>query len=122
MEMVIEDFENWNSATYCAKVGCGKVYITVVNQDGQILRVITHRKSVCQCDLTFFDALNRQTTFQTNRDLEVAIKDLLGNDHKQEGHFCSRYNAGVKGAFKRGELAGYSCPDAIARVLQKEIA
>jgi hypothetical protein len=115
-----EGFDHWQSKTYSYKVGCGKLFVTIISDEGQIVRVITHRKSVFDCDLTFFDALNRQTSFQTNRELEQTIKDLRGNDMPKEGHFCRKYGIAVKSALKRGDLAGYSCADAVARALENE--
>jgi hypothetical protein len=116
-----DGFEYTPSRTYCVYTGCGNIFITVCSVEGQIVRVITHRKSVCECDLTFFDALNRQTSFQTNRELEQAISDLRGNDLPKDGHFCRKYNASVKGKIKQGILGGYSCADAVAKVIEKEI-
>jgi hypothetical protein len=115
------EFDWWPSTTTRIFTGCGHMFITVCRDEGQIERVITHRKSVCKCDLTFFDALNRQTTFMTNRELEQAIEDLRGSDHPKEGHFCREYNVSVKSAMKQGRLAAYSCADAISKVLEREI-
>ncbi len=116
------DLEVWDSKTYKVRVGCGNVFITIVKNDGQVIRVITYWKTTFHCDVTFFDALNRQTSFQTNRELEQAIKDLKGNDSQKEGHFCCKYSVSVKGYIKQNKLGAYSCADAIARVLEKEIA
>lgn len=112
-----EDFNCFPSKTYCVKTGCGKLYITICKNDGQILKVISNRKSAFRCDLTFFDALNRQTSFMTNRELEQAIDDLRGG----EMHKCKNFNISVKSAWKRGELGAYSCADAVARCLEREL-
>ncbi len=119
---MMDDFENWDSTTTAVQTGCGKLYITVVKHEGQILKVITHRKSNFECDLTFFDALNRQTSFQTNRELEQTINDLRGAEGQKEGHFCRKYGIQVRSAIKQGMLGAYSCADAVARVLEREIA
>jgi hypothetical protein len=102
-------------------VGCGVIFITIAYENGQIIRVISHRKSTFDCDLTFFDALNRQTSFQTNRELEQTILDLQGNDMPKEGHFCRKYGVSVKNARKKGKIGGYSCADAVSQVLRKAI-
>jgi len=117
-----EDFDSWTSRTYSFQVGCGKIFITVVSYAGQIIKVITHRKSIFACDLTFFDALNRQTSFQTNRELEQAIDDLMGNEHPREGHFCHKYGIKVKSAVKQGKLGAFSCVDAVSQAIRKEIS
>lgn len=114
-------FEFFNSRTYQIYTGCGNIYITICKEEGQIVKTIIHRKSVCRCDLTFFDTMNRQTSFQTNRELEQAIMDLQGNDHPREGHFCHNYNITVRGKIKQGLLGAYSCSDAVARCLKREI-
>jgi len=115
------DFDTWQSKTYRVYTGCGNIYITICREDGQIVKTIIHRKSNCRCDLTFFDSLNRQTTFMTNRELEQTITDLLGNDLPKEGHYCHNYNITVKGKMKQGLMGAYSCSDAIARALKREI-
>ena len=116
-----EDVELFDSKTYRTNVGCGHFYITVCKKDGQIVRVIIYPKRDFDCDITFFDALNRQTTFQTNRELEQAVKDLKGNDHPKEGHYCKGYGIKVKSAMKSGKFWGYSCADAVSQILTKEI-
>lgn len=117
----MDEFESYQSKTYRVATGCGHMFITICSIDGQIIRVIIHRKSVCECDLTFFDALNRQTSFQTNRELEQTIQDLRGNDLPREGHYCKNYNARIKGIIKRGGMGAYSCADAVGLVIRKEI-
>jgi len=115
------EFDKFESKTYKVYTGCGNIYITVCREDGQIVKTILHRKSNCRCDLTFFDALNRQTSFMTNRELEQTIEDLQGNDLPKEGHYCHNYNISVKGRIKSGELGAYSCADAIAKCLKLEV-
>ena len=115
------EFDFWQSKTYRVYTGCGNIFITVCSVEGQIVKVILHRKSTCRCDLTFFDALNRQTTFMTNVELEQVVLDLIGNDLPKEGHFCHNYNITVKSKIKNGELGAYSCSDAIAKVLKREM-
>ena len=119
--MADEDFDFFNSRTYPINTGCGKLFITVCSLNGQIVKVIAHRKSVFHCDLTFFDALNRQTSFMTNRELEQTIEDLKGNDSPKEGHYCTKYNVTVKTKIKAGEMGAYSCADAMARAIEKDI-
>ena len=116
------DLESFPSLTFAFQVGCGKLFITVIHHEGQIIKVITHRKSVFLCDLTFFDALNRQTSFVTNRELEQAIEDLKGFEGvPHASHYCQNYNVTVKSALKNGRLGAYSCSDAVARALEKAI-
>ena len=119
---MIENFEFWDSATYRVLTGCGHLYVTVCSMEGSIIKVIAHRKTSFMCDITFFDLMNRATTFMTNRDPEQAVEDYRGNYHQKEGHYCEKCHVGVKGSIKRGELAAYSCADAVSRVLEKEIS
>jgi len=116
-------FDSFDSATYSVYCGCGHIYITILSKEGTIIKVIAHRKSKFRCDITFFDALNRQTSFQTGRELEQVIDDLRGvsADFGKEAHFCQNYNITVKAKLKQGLLAGLSCADAVAKALEKEI-
>ena len=116
-----DSFDCKHSKTYIAHTGCGKLFVTVVFFDRQIIRVIAHRKSSFECDVTFFEALNRQTTFMTNRELDQVIYDLKGNEDQREGHFCKNYSIAVKAYMKKGLIGAYSCTDAVARVLEKAI-
>ena len=116
-----EDFDSWKSQTWGVPVGCGKLYINICWQDGQVVKVSAFHKSSFSCDATFFESLNRQTTFQTNREIEQTIKDLMGNDDPRLGHFCQKFHAGLKGIIKKGGIVGYSCSDALAKCLEKAI-
>lgn len=104
---------------YKIKVGCGNLYISVIYNEDKPHNVLIHRKSKCACDMTFFDALQKQSTFQTRRDISQLIKDLKGS--LQEKNYCQKFNASLKEAIKEGNLAAFSCSDAVARVLRNEL-
>jgi hypothetical protein len=119
----LKDLEAYPSATYQVKVGCGHLHVTVVYYEGKVYNVFIHRKSKApqvKCDIIWFDGLQRQTTFQTRREMIQVIKDLRGNDDPVQGHYCQQFNIYLKGLIKKGKLAAYSCQDAVARVLYKE--
>ena len=115
------ELEYFPSKTYRVYVGCGNIFITVCQVEGQIVRVILHRKSACICDISFFDALNRLCSFATNHDLEVVLEDLRGNDLPKDGHYCQQYSIAVKGKMKQGLLGAYSCADAVVKAIEAEI-
>lgn len=112
-ELELEDLRPYTSKTYAVRTGCGNLYITVMNMDDKPNRIFIHRDSKVECDLIYLDSLQRQSTFQTQRDMKQLIKDLRGN----ENHYCKQFNASLKGMIKHGKLAAYSCPDAVAKVL-----
>jgi hypothetical protein len=112
-ETELEDFKPYPSKTYAVKTGCGNMYVTVMFVEDKPNRIFIHRSSNLQCDLIYLDSLQRQSTFQTQRDMKQLIKDLRGN----EGHCCKTFNISLKNMIKNGKLAAFSCPDAIARVL-----
>lgn len=116
-----EDFDSIPSKTYRVYVGCGNIFITVCRVEGQVVKVILHRKSACICDISFFDALNRLCSFATNHDLEMVLDDLRGNDLPKDGHFCQQYGIAVKSKMKQGFLGAYSCADAVVKAVEAEI-
>jgi hypothetical protein len=118
---MMTDTDDIISRTYSILCGCGKLYVTVYDMPEGGKNVLIHRKSTFACDMTLLDALQRQTTFQTRRELKQAIKDLKGNDDPRLGHRCEKFHIGIKGAIKQGKLAAYSCSDAIARILEREV-
>ena len=105
------------SKTYKVYVGCGHIYITIDHKDGAIYRIRINRNSKdLKCPFTAFETINRNATFKVRRDPKQLVKDELGS----ERHACEEFTASVKGRIKRGNLAAYSCSDAIARVLLRE--
>jgi hypothetical protein len=110
----IEDFP---SKTYAVKVGCDKAYITVAHKDGKIWLVLFHYNKDLKCARALFDYFSKATTFQSRRELDQTIKDLLRPD---EDYACEEYGILTKKALKEHKLFGFTCGDAIARVLIKE--
>ena len=115
--MVIEAFENVRkSKTYRVLTGCSFVYVTVEHDsDGKLHKIKLQRTSKLHCSLAILDPLFRSCTFESRRDIKQAIKDHKG----REDTACKMCNIKVKSAMKKGELAAWSCSDAIARVLEK---
>lgn len=111
------DLKSNPSKTYKIVTGCGNVYITLDYKDGKIDRIRFQRNSKLKCPITMLDALGRQTTYEIRRDVEQAIEDLRGG----EDHRCDTYSIVVKSALKQGKLAAYSCQDAVAKVLEREL-
>ena len=116
-EAEIGNFEEYPSKTHKVRVGCDAIYITILFKDHTIFKVILHHNKDLKCSRTMFDDLNKQTTFQTRRDLNQTIKDLI---KPNEQYACEECNIFVKRAIKQNKLAGYTCGDAMARVLLKE--
>lgn len=99
-----QEWKEWKSVTYGARVGCGTLFIIVdYNADDTIHRIRIPRNSKFQCDLVMRDVLSRQSTFQVRRDPAQLIKDLKGQQ-------CAPYYAGCKAR---------SCFDAMAQVIGK---
>jgi hypothetical protein len=114
--MVIAPFENIRkSKTYKVVCGCGNLYITCDYKDDKLHKVRLQRTSKLLCSLSVLDPLFRSVTFETRRDIRQAIKDHKGREDLK----CKQFNIKVKAAMKKGELAAWSCTDAIARVLEK---
>jgi hypothetical protein len=112
-------FPFWSSVTAKVKVGCGNLYITIgFNEIGEPVWVRIPRNSKFKCSLTIRDSLARQSTYQL---LAGAQKQLIKDLICSEGQTCEEYNIAVKSAVKQGKLAGYTCGDAVARVIQKLI-
>ena len=105
------------SKTYAVYVGCGKIYITVDYDEDKIVRICINRNSKdLKCPMTAIESLNRSATYKAKRDPKQLLKDEIGS----ERHCCDTYDIAVKSRIKGGEMAAYSCSDAIARVLLKE--
>jgi len=112
----------WSSKTYRYYVGCGNAYITVdYNKDGSIARVCLQRNSKMKCSMTALDALSRQATYTARRDVKQAVKDLVGVDKQGKVIPCEEYSIAVKNAGKKGHAWAYSCQDAVAKVLVREL-
>ena len=108
--------EVFTSRTYKYKVGCGNIYITVIDKNKKPHRVMIHRNSKFRCSLVMRDALARQSTFQKRRDVKQLIADL-------SHHRCESFEdlgfAG-KAALKNSKYTATSCCDAVARCLKLE--
>lgn len=117
--MVIEALQNFKpSKTAKVLTGCGNIYITLdYDSDGKIHKVRMQRTSKLHCSLAVLDPLFRSITFETRRDIKQAIKDHKG----REDTACKKFNIKVKAGMKKGELSAFSCSDAIARVLEREL-
>lgn len=95
------------SCTYCIKVGCGKLYITIMYDSARrFKRVFIPRNSKFKCDLVTRDGLARIATFEGKRSLKQAIKDLGGS----RANHCDAYNVSCQAA---------SCSDAVSIALKK---
>ena len=117
-----DDFDVFDSATYCIFTGCEKIYIIVDSIEGTIVKVRVVRNSKkSHCDLTFFDALNRGASFASARELEQVIEDYRGFEHGKDAHKCVNYNITVKAKEKQGLLTALSCADAVSKALEREV-
>lgn len=105
------------SKTYKVYVGCGHVYVTVDFKEGALYRVRINRNSKdLKCPFTAIETINRNATYKARRDPRQLVKDEIGS----ERHACDAFTVAVKARIKRGELAAYSCSDAVARCLLRE--
>jgi hypothetical protein len=108
-ETVQVEYLTYKSKTYAIRVGCGNLYVTIdYNQNGSFHKIRIPRNTKFNCTLIARDSLAKQATFQIRREPKQLIKDLRGN----KAHACKNYNITCK---------AYSCSDAIAKVVQKEI-
>jgi hypothetical protein len=114
------------SRTYRVFVGCGNIYVNIeLDEEGNPHKVRMQRTSKTHCSPTTLDSLFRSCTFETRRDIRQAIKD-----HKAKSDInspvgvevCDKFNIGVKSKIKQGEMAAYSCSDAIAVVLERVLS
>ena len=124
--MTTEAFPCKSSKTFKCFVGCGNIYVNVeLDEEGKPHKVRMQRTSKTHCSPTTLDSLFRSCTFETRRDIKQAIKDHRAKvdiSNKDVGYeVCDMFNIGVKSKMKQGELAAYSCSDAIARVLERVI-
>jgi len=78
------------------------------------------RTSKLACSPTVLNPLFRASTFTSRRDIRQAIKDNKAGFDKKTGQIecCEKFNITVKAQMRGGDLAAYSCSDAIARVLE----
>jgi len=98
-------------------VGCGNIYITKEYNEGKLHKIYMQRTNKLHCSPSVLVPLFKSCTYTTRRDMKQAIKDYKGT----EVDACEKYNIKIKNAIKQGELAAYSCSDAIARVLEMEM-
>ena len=95
-----------NNYTTGFRVGCGKIYISVLYDDKKRFRkVMVHRNSKFKCDLVTRDNLAKMVTYQARRSLKQALRDLTG---EKFSHHCDMYVVGCES----------SCGDAIAKTLR----
>jgi len=114
----MSDTIEWRSTTYRVFVGCGNIYITIdYNKDNSIHRIRIQRTSKFKCPIIMRDSLARQATFQARRDIGQLVKDLKGNPYNA----CDSYNITITSKMKNNELAGYSCADAISKIIEREV-
>ena len=118
--MTEEGFNYKPSKTWKVLTGCGNLYITADFTNEGVHKVRLQRTSRLKCPLSILNPLYRSATYQSRRDIEQSIEDHKARLDPQSGKFecCDQFNASIKGAWKRGELAAYSCSDALARVLE----
>ena len=118
--MTEEGFTYKPSKTWKVLTGCGNIYITADFTTGGLHKIRLQRSSKLKCPLSVLTPLFRSATYQSRRDIEQSIDDHKAKLDPQSGQMdcCDMFNASVKGAWKRGELAAYSCSDALARVLE----
>lgn len=103
----------YKSKTYRVITGCGNLYVTIdYNEDSSFHRMRMQRNSKMKCSLTLREALARDATYKLRRDGDQFIKD-----HK--GEICEMNNMKVKVAKKKGEIAGTSCSDGVACLVEK---
>lgn len=103
------DFITYKEKTYGIRVGCGNLFIMVeYNTDGSFHKIRIPRNTKFNCSLVIRDSLAKQATFQGRRDPKQLVKDLKGS----KAHCCKNYNITCK---------AYSCSDAVAQVLKKEL-
>jgi hypothetical protein len=116
-EPIVDEFDRvLPSKTYCVYVGCGKIYVTVDYDEGEMCRIHINRNSKdLTCPMTAIDSLNRSSTFQVKREPRQLLKDEIGG----ERHCCEKYGVAVTSWRKSGRMTGYSCQDAVARILIK---
>ena len=107
-----EAFEDkiYPERTYAIKVGCGTLLIIFEREkDGRFHKIRIPRMKDFNCAVTARDALARDATYKMRRDPKQLIKDLKGS----KAHHCEHYNITCK---------AYSCEDAMARVIEREIS
>lgn len=98
---------NYLNSTYQVKVGCGKLYVSILyDEKRRFKRIFIPRNSKFKCDLVTRDMMARTASFEGKRSLRQAIKDLKGS----KGHHCDNYNVTCEAA---------SCSDAVALALMK---
>lgn len=109
------DFKAAPSKTYKVLTGCGNIYISATFNDNHLHKIKMERTNKLHCSPTLLGSLFRSITFQSRRDIKQSIKDLKGSQEDA----CDKFNITVKAQMRGGDLAAYSCSDAIARVLEK---
>lgn len=105
----------YQSKTYKIRVGCGNLYVTVSYKDSDFHKIVIHRNSKFHCSLGSREVLAKQATFQIRREPKQLIKDL------SDPHPCEKYTIVVKSARMKGGLAGNSCADGIAKLVERLI-
>jgi len=102
--------QTYQSKTYAIKCGCGNLYITIeYNEDGSFHKVRLPRNTKFNCSLVMRDSLAKGATYKIRRDPKQFVKDNKGS----KAHACEHYNITCK---------AFSCADAVARVVEREIS
>ena len=111
-EEILEEWSMFSSTTYAIRVGCGKLYITILYDDKKrFKRLFIQRNSKFFCDLVHRYHIEKLATYMGRRNVSQLIKDLRGEKPAfgKDGHFCNRYIAGCEAS---------SCEDAVSLALK----
>jgi len=108
------------SETFKVLTGCGSIYITAEFVEKSLHKIYMQRCAKLHCSPTVLNPLFRSSTFTSRRDIKQAIKDNKATFDTKTGQIecCEKFNVTIKTAMKYGQLAAYSCSDALARVLE----
>lgn len=95
--------------TYRIQTPCGAMYVTVNKYDSKIVEVFAKLGKAGGCPTCQIDVQARliSIALQNGVNIEKIIKQLLGNKCPETG--------------LENENIGLSCPDAIGKVLRKEL-
>ena len=102
--------QTYPETTYAERIGCGILYVTVINHDDKFHRLFmkSEASKTCDCGESWLQAMSGVLTFGIRRalkegNLDLAILKQLRN------HRCNRYSIAT----------AKSCSDAIYKILDK---